>query len=544
MADMIDSLAADMMLVGNEKYQFSFTSEIECIGYGIEVSHGTMQHTQEPYISYANGGWWEVSAQTITTDKDNVPLDPNVPYYLYAVVKEESRLAELMLSADEMGDEQYLLLGILSSEFEQERVFNRTNGFTAIAGGTITTEQIQDAGRNLIIDFQSDPPKIIARGKAEIIGQVKFLMPDGTTKDISDYDYLTQALKKGSTDINGGLLMTQLLQLKDMQEQPQAGMSGLQDNILLWGGGSYNDAVAAIEGDANNINTLFRKDGTGKMGVFEVNRDNTRIATSQGAIVIDDNEGMSCLRPNESEPVVKVTPNELPNLEMMGGESISYNDTLTLPEQNASGSGVNDFSITSQVSRLRISVGGGTTLNVSGGITHEEVSSSGRVRMMTEQEADEEGTPSATCMVFNIVKDGVSIGTYTCNSAARDSVTILLEDAGEYIIEYYARVRCIVEYAMDMEASMVVKVGGRLSYSVSYTRIHKQTTIAYKGMFTYQGDNAYFYYKDGVGLECKVNGVTLVLNQYGIKMKGLPQDDPQEDGALYISNGNIKISGY
>lgn len=192
-ADMLDSITSEMMLVGNERYQFGFTSSIECVDSGnkfasLRIGYGSLQHTQEPYINYANKGLWEISGATLTKDVNGTNLDPDTPYYLFAQVADDTNPARLILTTDAHRSESeddmpYLLLGILSSEFEGRRVFSRTNGYTAIEGGTITTEQIQDASRNLIIDFQSNPPRIIARNGAEIIGSVKFSASDTKTAE-------------------------------------------------------------------------------------------------------------------------------------------------------------------------------------------------------------------------------------------------------------------------------------------------------------------------------------------------------------------------
>ena len=204
-ADMLDSITAEMMLVGNEKYQFAFTSGISCVNNttadssgvvhfrGLKITYGTLQHTQEPYINYANKGVWELPSTTplLTTDHNGETLNADTPYYLYAVVADDGNAARYELWGNNedsrADDEAYLLMGVLSSEFADNgvaaRVFSRTNGYTAIEGGTITTEQIQDAGRNLIIDFQSNPPRIIARNKAEIIGNIRFKASDSQTAE-------------------------------------------------------------------------------------------------------------------------------------------------------------------------------------------------------------------------------------------------------------------------------------------------------------------------------------------------------------------------
>ena len=211
-ADMLDSITSEMMLVGNERYQFGFTSSIECVDSGnkfasLRIGYGSLQHTQEPYINYANRGLWEISGATLTKDVNGANLDPDTPYYLFAQVADDTNPARLILTTDAHRSESeddvpYLLLGILSSVFEGRRVFSRTNGYTAIEGGTITTEQIQDAGRNLIIDFQSNPPRIIARNGAEIIGSVKFSASDTKTAEqqLADLGLIASSAQSAADD--------------------------------------------------------------------------------------------------------------------------------------------------------------------------------------------------------------------------------------------------------------------------------------------------------------------------------------------------------
>lgn len=452
MAEMLDSLKAEMLLVGEEKFQFAFSSAIQCVHennafVGLEVSAGTMQHTQEPYINYSKGGFWGIGYVLLNQDEAGNPLKADTPYYVYAKV-EDTEYAEIVLNenaySNEIGkDEPYLMLGILSSEFEGERIFNRTNGFTQITGGTITTEQVQDAGRSLIIDFQK--AEIIARKGAKISGNIEFelqqpqidsivekigeiggenlfrginfadwgiyepykgetwipknlrsdnlqagdyvltgkayssaggvkaalydeegnmlkivmsnhsssLDKDSTQDNITiinlgvdlfckftveepcylaivpmsqdtigaDYkmylenvmlqrgnkatsyqpyvEHLTSALK-GTTEIAGGLVMTQALMLKNENNVVAAGMSGLQgskdnpENVLLWGGGTYKEAVNAAasptydKGNGIPITTLLKKDGTGKMGIFKINDTQAVVdVPNQGKVIID-----------------------------------------------------------------------------------------------------------------------------------------------------------------------------------------------------------------------------------------------------------------
>lgn len=207
MIGMMQSIIAEMMVVGVERNQFSFTMGIECLESatspltrkfsGLRITAGEIQHTQEPYIKDNWEGHYTVDATTLYVDKNNHSIGTdateeirNTPYYLYAVIDGATGKANMELWAEKKdgeNDEAYLLLGILSSEFldgtTSLRVFNQSNGFTQIAGGTITTEQLQDPTRQLIIDMSSNPPRIIARNGAEIIGNIKFKASDEMTAE-------------------------------------------------------------------------------------------------------------------------------------------------------------------------------------------------------------------------------------------------------------------------------------------------------------------------------------------------------------------------
>lgn len=78
--------------------------------------------------------------------------------------------------------------------------------------------------------------------------------------------YLAEAFS-GSVDIAGALLAAKLILMKNNVNKITAGMSGLDDNILLFGGGSYQQALAEI------TPTLLKKDGSGHFANGEIKWD-------------------------------------------------------------------------------------------------------------------------------------------------------------------------------------------------------------------------------------------------------------------------------
>ena len=118
-------------------------------------------------------------------------------------------------------------------------------------------------------------------------------------------EYLSEALKN-DTAIAGGLIATSQIQLRDKtgkyideqghvydeagegrteQYKVTAGISGVaNDQVLLWGGGDYNNAQASANMDNPTITTLIKKDGTAKIGASKIGRDKFEIITDKQSI--------------------------------------------------------------------------------------------------------------------------------------------------------------------------------------------------------------------------------------------------------------------
>lgn len=493
--DMLAKLENAMMVIGVDRYQFSYTMGMSLVNgrmvgqvdhfSRLDVTAGALQHTQEPWIKDSGQGLYTVAAAQITQDYNGIALSseqqivfdsehkyiPRIePYFVFAHLNRGAGTAtiELVANTEEkyrtdsmsnpfLENDDYMLLGTLSSEFDDfnntsYRVVNKTSGYTQIAGGTITTEQIQDPTRSLIIDLSSNPPRIIAKNGAEIVGNIRFLAADGSKKSVEDVvgeevgkievggenlcaekdinitngniyrtgivlernkkyvitiggsitstdphflqfsiyggsyvlwtipkseirskivqavvtgnngelgfrlsgdgpittgailknimvqkgnkatdyqeyvkhlaDTFLNKARAGSTDIEGGLLMTNVLQLRNEQGVVKAGLSGLSgdqeepENVLLWGGGNYADAVHAsktnyLKQDGTLLTTLLKKDGTGKIGVFQIGDDKVIVdVPNKGTVIIDVDDGLS-LKDIHGIDRVKIIPESI-----------------------------------------------------------------------------------------------------------------------------------------------------------------------------------------------------------------------------------------
>ena len=102
--------------------------------------------------------------------------------------------------------------------------------------------------------------------------------------------HVTEALQ-GSTEIEGGLLATNLLMMKDPDGNIRGGMSGLNDNVGFWTGGTYAKALSML------AKIILRKDGSGHLAGGKINWDdkaNTSVGvmriTEEGAIAVRDRD--------------------------------------------------------------------------------------------------------------------------------------------------------------------------------------------------------------------------------------------------------------
>ena len=575
-ASMLDSLTADVVLVGNGRYQFGYAHEgqgVEVVNTvvggetrtaAIKISHGSIEHTQEPYVDWVSKGFWEVSGETkttaITEDGEKALTDiPDIPLYLYAVVNDSdtllvTELTSIAHDADE--DDGYLLMGILSSEFEGRRVFSRTNGYTSIEGGTITTEIIQDAGRNLIIDFQSNPPRIIARGKAKIQGNIEFeLSKEQIDAMLNDYSYLKEALEQ-ATDVTGGLISTSVIRLRD-KGVVTAGISGLKnDGILLWGGGTYDDALSAAnnedydKGDGNPITSLLKKDGQGKIGVFKIGKDSAQVNTKDGTVVMDDTDGISCKISSQDNAAVIVTPQELKAFEDLKalGETVvnnkEYPNPFTSPFYKTFYGSENTL-VASNTREYSVFLGAGGTLVVYGEAAYSSYTSDSQNIVVGDQDRD-----GVYCVIKNA--SGAILASGLVSDTNRQSLTFKTSTAGTYTIQVTARIAADFTWGSQDDPDRGVRVGIYLDqertyvgYTATYDIADKQTMIAHKGIFSYQGETAYFYYKDGVGLECRIGSVTFKVKSNGIIMDGLDSASSvttKPIGTIYKdSSGFLKV---
>lgn len=112
------------------------------------------------------------------------------------------------------------------------------------------------------------------------------LIDETADEAIKSTEYLKQAMEDGSTEVKGGLIMTNVMLLKNADGEVTAGVSGLQeDDVPFWSGADYTNrkkAVFRVHADGEVHATK------GTVGILQVKNDSVEVsdATASGNKII------------------------------------------------------------------------------------------------------------------------------------------------------------------------------------------------------------------------------------------------------------------
>lgn len=124
----------------------------------------------------------------------------------------------------------------------------------------------------------------------QLSGNMSDLIDDAIDESIKSTEYLKQAMEDGSTEVKGGLIMTNVMLLKNAEGDVTAGVSGLQeDDVPFWSGADYTNrkkAVFRVHADGEVHATK------GTVGILQVKNDSVEVsdaAASGNKIILTTN---------------------------------------------------------------------------------------------------------------------------------------------------------------------------------------------------------------------------------------------------------------
>lgn len=121
----------------------------------------------------------------------------------------------------------------------------------------------------------------------QISNNMSDLIDDAIDESIKSTEYLKKAMEDGSTEVKGGLIMTNVMLLKNAEGDVTAGVSGLQeDDVPFWSGADYTNrkkAVFRVHADGEVHATK------GTVGILQVKNDSVEVsdaAASRDKIIL------------------------------------------------------------------------------------------------------------------------------------------------------------------------------------------------------------------------------------------------------------------
>lgn len=146
----------------------------------------------------------------------------------------------------------YLYLGMLSPA--PNRAFTPLYGYTEVLPSQIRTERITSADGSTSINLNT----------GEIVSdKIKFRHPDGETKSYPS-DYLHEAIHEGTTEIQGGVVLSTLVGAKDTSGKIRSYISGKAGAPALAAG------VKGLEEGNETYQTAIHHDGSADFGYFHI----------------------------------------------------------------------------------------------------------------------------------------------------------------------------------------------------------------------------------------------------------------------------------
>lgn len=257
------------LMVGDKSLQFVFVASPTATG---SVTHNVTWDESRGILHADSGYLRHMTLGINTLSADHKPSEYKtwtLPAYDYAV-RADQKTIHLYAKVERNGANgvffatdtakameaeawyYYLYLGMLSQA--PNRAFTPLYGFTEVLPSQIRTERITSADGSTTINLNT----------GEIVSdKIKFRHPDGGEKPYPS-DYLHEAIHEGTTDIQGGVVLSTLVGAKDTSGKIRSYISGKAGAPALAAG------VKGLEEGNETYQTAIHHDGSADFGYFHI----------------------------------------------------------------------------------------------------------------------------------------------------------------------------------------------------------------------------------------------------------------------------------
>ena len=257
------------LMVGDKSLQFVFVASPTAAG---AVTHNVTWDESRGILHADRGYLRHMTLGINTLSSEHKPSEYKtwtLPAYDYAVRTDEKTIhlyakverngangvffaSDTAKTMEAEAGYYYLYLGMLSPA--PNRAFTTLYGFTEVLPSQIRTERIASADGSTTINLNT----------GEIVSdKIKFVHPDGAKKSYPS-DYLHEAIQEGTTDIQGGVVLSTLVGAKDTSGKIRSYISGKAGAPALAAG------VKGLEEGNETYQTAIHHDGSADFGYFHI----------------------------------------------------------------------------------------------------------------------------------------------------------------------------------------------------------------------------------------------------------------------------------
>lgn len=349
------------------------------------------------------------------------------------------------------------------------------------------------------------------------------------------YQRYTKALAEamqGTTDIDGGLVLTNLIQLKNAAGAVTAGITGLDSqgqNVFLWCGGTFQNALA------ESVLALIRRDGSGffaggkmkwgtdgsfQVGIFQVYQDRIVVSGDNGESITITNLPISDVQSNAQTINIGTGLSGTKSTGSFNNTSTSLKN-ITLGSVTASSASKGNYILKGSVS---------VVLNLTGGsFTGSGLKPTGvKMNITVKLSVIIGGTTLFTKTICNHTRaqDWGATNSYTYDTPLDGESFVYSGSSSAVTLKaVITTFDCGVLNSSGNYASITLSTTANISM-VSTT---KETIIAKDGLVVRTDSEHYF-------------SADISENTIKVIMKGLPTSAPTTSGQLWNSGGTLKIS--
>lgn len=320
---------------------------------------------------------------------------------------------------------------------------------------------------------------------------------DRLSKTINGIDWITQAMASGETSALGGLLLTNLLFMRDIGGNITGGLSGLRgDGILDWGGGSYDGALRSLF-EPLGVAYVDREDGSGHKAFGNLKWDSAGNLTMAGKVIATSGQigGLSISGQTLFSPTMEFGETDVETLEFLknpsGGGSIEYQSSWHKSEYREADAYTQPITTTATA-----------TLSFIASVT---------------------GAVEKHIYVKN--SDGASV--FSSTTFVNDSVISVQLPAGAYTIHVGGSVRGYYLVSANIGGTPSPSTIAAISYK-------SKTKIGRNGYYSFWDNDNYIYYSNIYGYETRVGNYGQQITEAGIKVW---------NGTAWIFSSNGASSG-